>query len=407
VARARVLLTSVAVGVLLAGCSSDTSIAPPTAPPDDASALAQEAQKALDAFTTGLRTGTPADAVASARSPGFVAAVTRNARALRAGQLSFDYVDTEDAALGAAGRQRWGSQAWVGVIAANYRLAADAGPTQMELAVTFTREAGGVRIAAIGGHGHRSALWLDGAVTVRHRGPVWVIAADGVAADRFLRQGTTAVRQVRMVLPTWRGNLVLEVPRDEPQLDALLNADQATYADIAGVTTTADGAQAPRSPIHVFLNPAVFGTLRARGAQVVLTHETTHVATRAPLTPMATWLSEGFADYVALDHAKVPVRVAARQIIRRVRDHGLPDRLPTSTDLAPTAQGLGATYEEAWTVCRYLGDTYGESRLVDFYEAVAGGAKLPAAFRTFFGVDQADVVSGWRAWLADVAGVAR
>jgi hypothetical protein len=207
-----------------------------------------------------------------------------------------------------------------------------------------------------------------------------------------------------MVLPSWRGNLILEVPQDEPQLDSVLNADAATYADIAGVTTTADGAQAPRSPIHVFLNPAVFGTLKPRGAQVVLTHETTHVATRAPLTSMPTWLSEGFADYVALDHAGVPLRTAAHQIITRVRSHGLPKDLPSSTDLAPTATGLGATYEEAWTVCRYLGDTYGEAALVGFYADVAGGTPLARAFGSRFGVDRTQVVTGWRSWLARLAG---
>ena len=333
-------------------------------------------------------------------------AVTANARALGVRSLSFDYVDTDDGALGTAGERRWGGDAWVGIVATSYRLSADTGPTQMEVAVTFTREGGTVRIAAIGGHGHRSALWLDGPVTVRHRGPVWVIDADKSSAGRFLGYGVTAVRQVRMVLPRWRGNLILEIPADEPQLNSVLDADASTYLDIAGITTTADGSQAPRSPIHVFMNQAVFGNLKRRGAQVVMTHETTHVATRAPLTDMPTWLSEGFADYVGLDHSGVPVRTAAAQIIRRVRAHGLPKRLPTSTDLAPTAGGLGATYEEAWTVCRYLGDTYGETRLVAFYQDVSGGTPPARAFRTHFGVGQAHVIAGWRAWLGNLAGVA-
>ncbi len=399
----------IACGLILlataAACSSDTSITPPTAPPDDATARTQAGQRALDAFARGLRTGTPAEGVVSAKAPGLIPAVTANARTLGVRALSFDYVDTDDGALGSSGQQRWGQDAWVGVVAASYRLAADTGPTQMEVAVTFTREGDATRIAAIGGYGHRSALWLDGGAEVRHRGQVWIIAAGGTAgaADRYLRQGSTAVRQVRMVLPSWRGSLVLEVPRDQAQLDSVLNADAETYADIAGVTTTADGAEAPRSPIHVFLNPAVFGTLKPRGAQVVLTHETTHVATRAPLTPMPTWLSEGFADYVALDHSGVPLRTAAHQIITRVRQHGLPRDLPSSTDLAPTASGLGATYEEAWTVCRYLADTYGEARLVAFYDDVSGGTPLARAFRSHFGVGRAQVVSGWRAWLGNLA----
>ena len=207
-----------------------------------------------------------------------------------------------------------------------------------------------------------------------------------------------------MVLPRWRGSLVLEIPRDEAQLDSVLDADAATYADIAGVTTTADGAQAPRSPIHVFLNPAVFGTLKPRGAQVVLTHESTHVATKAPLTAMPTWLSEGFADFVALDHAGVPLRTAARQIIARVRAHGLPKHLPTSTDLAPTAPGLGATYEEAWLATRYIAQQYGEDRLVQLYRKVSAGEPVATAFRTILGTDEAAFVQRWRADLRRLAG---
>jgi len=403
--RVAVLVGGLSLLVAAAGCRSDTSITPPTAPQDNTSARAQAAQVVLDRFAAGLRSGVPAEQAVSTRSPGLVPAVTANAHTLGVRAVSFNYVDSDDGALGTAGQQKWGSSAWVGTVAVNYRLAADPGPTQMDVAVTFTQESGSVRIAAVGGHGQRSALWLDGPVAIRHHGRVWIIDADSSTADRYLRYGDTAVRQVAMVLPRWRGSLVLEIPRDEAQLDSLLNADAATYADIAGVTTTADGAQAPHAPIHVFLNPTVFGTLKPRGAQVVLTHESTHVATKAPLTAMPTWLSEGFADYVALDHAGVPLRTAARQIIARVRAHGLPKHLPTSTDLAPTAQGLGATYEEAWTVCRYLGDAYGEARLVSFYDTVARGTPLARAFRSSFGVGQAQVVAGWRAWLGNLAHV--
>ena len=42
-----------------------------------------------------------------------------------------------------------------------------------------------------------------------------------------------------------------------------------------------------------------------------MSHESTHVATDAPFATMPTWLLEGFADFVALDHAGVPVEKAA------------------------------------------------------------------------------------------------
>ena len=92
------------------------------------------------------------------------------------------------------------------------------------------------------------------------------------------------------------------------------------------MTTTADGSLSPDAPVRVFVNPTVFGRLKARGAQVVMSHETTHVATGATFTSMPTWLLEGFADFVALDHAGVPVDLAAGQILARIRKQGVPNR---------------------------------------------------------------------------------
>ena len=60
-----------------------------------------------------------------------------------------------------------------------------------------------------------------------------------------------------------------------------------------------------------------------------MSHEATHVATGASFATVPTWLLEGFADYVALDDAGVPVDVAAAQALERIREDGLPDRLPT------------------------------------------------------------------------------
>jgi len=136
----------------------------------------------------------------------------------------------------------------------------------------------------------------------------------------------------------------------------------------------------------------------------VLTHETTHVATRAHTTAMPTWLLEGFADYVALDHAGIPVSVAASQILEQIRRHGPPDHLPTADELSPTAVGLGATYEEAWLATRYVAVLYGEAKLVAFYFAVSGGENVDKAFRTVLGTSQDAFV---RSWSADARRLAR
>ena len=393
------------LGASLAGCSGDTSITPPTAAPDNANARADAGQRALDAFAKSLESGRADTGLVATGSAGLVPAVVANARALQVRRVDFDYVDTDQAVLGAAVRSRWGADTWVGVARLEYRLPADPGPTQMEVAITFTRQDGRVRIAAVGGHGHRSPLWLRAGASVLHTGRLWVVAEGHPSTRRWRHLGETALRQVGLVLPRWKGALVIEVPRSKDELDAVLDAETDTYANIAAVTTTVDGSLAPRSPIHVLINPAVFGTLERRGAQVVLTHESTHVATKGPLSSMPTWLLEGFADYVALAHAGVPTSIAARQILAQVRAKGVPTHLPTATDLAPTAGGLGARYEEAWTVCRYLAATYGEARLVRLYDLANRGTALGRAFPRALGVPKASAVAGWRADLARLAGV--
>jgi hypothetical protein len=85
----------------------------------------------------------------------------------------------------------------------------------------------------------------------------------------------------------------------------------------------------------------------------------------------------------------------------------LPRGLPTSQDLDPTATGLGATYEEAWLVCRFLAQEYGSARLVRFYRKVSDGASTQQTFRSELGTSQAAFVARWRVDLGRLAGVAR
>ncbi len=93
----------------------------------------------------------------------------------------------------------------------------------------------------------------------------------------------------------------------------------ASTTGIAAVTTSVDGSRSRAAPSHVFVNPRVFAPLRPRGAQVVITHEATHVATRAGTSPAPIWLVEGFADYVALSSQRLPVTTTAARIIALVR----------------------------------------------------------------------------------------
>ena len=374
---------------LAAGCSSTTSITPPKPTAMNAGQQGAYSQDALDAFASALMDAHATGATDAERT----ALAAGHRMAVRS--VTLQYIDT--VALTSSDIARFGPSAWAAEVSASYRLPFDPGPTEMTIAMVFQRIGASTRIVAIGGHGDRSALWLDGPTAIAIGSRLVVIDATSRSLAAYVGLGQFALNAVAKVLPDWHGTLVIEVPTDQAQLDDVLQTPSAQLTDIAAVTTTADGTLTNGSPIHVFANPDVFDTMTTLGARVVMSHESTHVATDGPLTTMPTWMLEGFADFVALDHAGIPVQTAAHQIIARMASQGIPTHLPTPEDLAPTAGGLGATYEEAWLAWRYLGLTYGEPKAVAFYDAVKDGASLSKAFAAVLGTSEAAFVQGWRA----------
>ena len=74
-------------------------------------------------------------------------------------------------------------------------------------------------------------------------------------SERFSALADQAVVDVRKVLTSWRGRLVVEVPDDEEELGRVLGSEPGAYGGIAAVTTTADGSLTPDAPVHIFVNP--------------------------------------------------------------------------------------------------------------------------------------------------------
>ena len=320
--------------------------------------------------------------------------VVRNGRALHVAGFSLRYVDTSGA-VAADGT-------WSADVATTWRFAGfDRRAEQLEVRVRFAPADGGLRIAGIGGGDHRSPLWMSAPLEVR-RGASSMVLVDGPApeADAVSTLARRAVPQVRRVLPDWSGGLVVEVPASENGLDAALDADPGQYDGIAAVTTTVDGSHSRRSPSHVFVNPQVFLPLRTRGAQVVITHEATHVATDAATSPAPIWLVEGFADYVALSSQRLPISTTAARIIALVRRKGPPRHLPGTGEFAAGAKHLEARYESAWLACRLLAHDGGTSALVGFYRAVDAGGSLGAELRRYFGLGPAVLTRQWRTVLS-------
>ena len=395
------LLVAVGVGTWVV-IDDEPYVAPTPPASSGASPSPALATQALRSFERAVRSGDEDAARALAPSGDDAAAdrlagIVANAREAEVRHFSLRYVDAEGA---------YADGAWHAAADATWQFAGfDRAPARTEVLVALQDDGDRVALTGFGGGDRVSPLWLSGPLQVRRTAQTLVLV-DGSAAEarRYEVRATTAVPVVRRVLPDWRRGLVVEVPASEAALDDVLDADRGTYDQIAAVTTSDDGQLTPDAPVHVFVNPDLYGGLRPTGAQVVMSHEATHVATGAFTSPMPLWILEGFADYVALRDVDLPVSRSASQIIADVRKDGPPRALPSADDFGTRTPDLGATYESAWLANRLLAQEGGEDALVRFYRDVDGGASVGTAMQQEFGFGVPAFTQQWRALLQDLAG---
>lgn len=377
----------------------DTYVATRPAPVERASARPDLAAAALDRLEQAVsaRAEGAVDDLAAGGAAASLRAVIANAASLDVADFTARYVD-ESGAVTPDGR-------WQAAVDLTWRFAGyDARPVREEVTVGFGVADGRAVITGFGGGDRRTPLWLTGAVTVRRTASTLVLGADAAATDRYAALARHAVPVVGSVISGWRGPLVVEVPRSEAAVDAALGAAPGTYSGVAAVTASVDGSASSDATVHVFVNPEVMGRLDGQGAQVVLSHEATHLATGAALNGRRPiWLTEGFADYVALRDVRLPLHTTAGQILAQVRREGPPPRLPDQADFDPHSDSFGAEYEAAWLVCRVLAEAGGERALVALYDRVGAGGDLDATLREEFGFGVRGLTRLWRQRLSDLA----
>lgn len=400
------LVAVTAAIALLSGCSQDTEIVPPT--PTSSAAQDDSAQQVAAALARALRDhdATAAGELASSTARPQLQAAARNVGLLGLRLRTLRYLEPGVVAVEDEGDLPEGT--WAATMQLVWRLPGwDGRDTRTEVSVLLDRDGGKTRVVGFApGIGGRVPVWLTAPVDVRRAGRALVVTTNrqaGLSTARLLPLARQAVREVSETLH-WRGSLVVEVPGDEQRLEQALAAGEHQYASIAAVTTTVDGSPGRGAPLHVFLNPTVFSRLGVQGAQVVMTHETVHVATQANASAAPDWLREGFADYVALLHAGVPVAKAGAQAIAKVRKQGPPQQLPTDADLAASAPHLGTAYEEAWLLCRFIARTYGEGKLIALYSSVDGGVNLSSALQQVLGTSEPALVKAWSRDMGRLAG---
>ncbi|WP_329216469.1 hypothetical protein OG352_11370 [Streptomyces sp. NBC_01485] len=219
-------------------------------------------------------------------------------------------------------------------------------------------------------------LWDQGTVSAV-RGAHSLVLGVGQSGARlrsFADLADDAVPAVSAAWGTdWAGHVVVLVPKSLEGMAALLGSPASSYRGIAAVTTGETGGGARTPADRVIVNPDAYGMLGRVGRQVVLTHETTHVATRAhtnAATPL--WLSEGYADWVGYrDTGRTPAE-AAPELQHAVTAGDVPAALPTDADFgfAGDANRLASAYEGGWLACRMIAERWDEAKLDAFYRAV-------------------------------------
>ena len=301
--------------------------------------------------------------------------------------------------------RRHGPGWWVPGVTLHYRLAGfDAAPTTEPQRLTFVPYDGRWYVAADDDEPGDTArsLWDGGPVVVVRGRSSLVLGHPG--SRRLLRTVADAVdsavpRVTAVWGSAWTQKAVVLVPSSQDELQALVG-NGGDFSRIAAVATAElAGSQAVGDRIVV--NPANFAKLGSLGRRVVITHEVTHIATRAQTaTGTPTWLVEGFADYVGYVGIDLPYRVSAQELRAQVRRGRLPDALPGDDDFAGSNPQLAQVYEQAWLAATLLARQHGRAGLVRFYRAVGGGQSTDAALRSLFGTDLPTFTRAWRRDLA-------
>ncbi|MGV1009610.1 MAG: hypothetical protein ACOYBY_13510 [Dermatophilaceae bacterium] len=286
----------------------------------------------------------------------------------------------------------------------------DRAPREATRTLTLVSTPSGWRFARDAAAADQLQVWdLPGLQVVRSA--TSLVAGDvpvSVLTDR-LADADAATRRLTSLFGSATPSVVV-VPATAAEAARQLGRPEAAASSQVAATT--DGQLGPAGTAgadRVVLGPDAFARLTEEGRRVVVTHELTHVATRASTAgQLPLWLSEGFAEYIAWGPVNIPVETAAAQLRSYVRSNGAPDALPATPEFDSSRSDLATAYQGSWLAVRLIGTEHGEPALWAFYLAVAGtpggkGMALEDAFRSVLGTNTADFVAGWRAELQKLA----
>ena len=333
---------------------------------------------------------------------------------------TFTYGTPEPAPeLGGDRLAQLGPDAWVSRVMGRYSLRGyDTATREFESYFTVVRRGEVWRLADDTDGGTQVQAWDLPRFTVV-RSPTTLVMGTGPASRLrpYLTLGNLAVKRVDAVWTArWNSRVVLVVPTTAAQMAEQVGQDAGSVAQVAAVTDGPFDVRGRAGADRVVVNPVAFATLQPKGQQVVVTHETTHVAIRAGTDrPVPLWLSEGMADYVGYRDVGATRTQIAAALLARVRAGTGPKALPAAGDFDPSRTTIAPSYNAAWLAVNRIVDRHGRAALVRFYLAVAttpAGSPTPtqdpdaataAAFQSVLGTTQAAFTQDWLAYLRTLA----
>ncbi len=305
-----------------------------------------------------------------------------------------------------------GAHTWLVQAVLAYRVADDGRDVTRRQYWSVGRTAAGWQLLSDAAGSTERDLWDLGDIrVVRSRRCVLVAAA--AEASQLAGLAATVDRAAATVDQVWGTawprTVVVLLPASLDQMAVLLGrSSTAGLSQLAAVTTgeltpPATGTGTGTAD-RVVLNPDGLATFSADVRAVVLSHELTHVATRADqrVSP-PTWLAEGFADWVSYRAANVAPVAIAEAALDQVRSHGPPPALPTDAAFDATSAQVQPAYAQAWVAVDLIADRYGAASPARFYR-LAETIGLAEAFAAVTGADQAAFTRLWRQRLVQLAG---
>lgn len=314
-----------------------------------------------------------------------------------------------------------GARTWSPEVLLRYRLAGfDLETTTDEIYPTFVERSGRWYLGAdsdVADQGLRTQRgpWDFGSLRVVRSASALVIFHPG--AERLARQVAAEVaRDIPRIDAVWKEpwahRAVVVIPKTQAELEDLVaeeDLDQIAAVATAESSRNADGSTDGPVGDRVLVNPVNFSKLGPLGRRVVLTHELTHVATRAYTTQgLPSWLVEGFADYVGYLGSGVPVKVAASELADELAAGKTPRELPGDDDFDARSPRLAQAYEQSWLAARLIADRVGPTGLAALYVAVGeqvgkstsdSDLVVSAALKATLRLDLAGFTSTWRRYV--------